>query len=55
MNISSKDQLNFIVDVIEDISKKDTNGYFWVDKYGGNYVNLGMAHGLPSIVCVIFR
>jgi srtC, putative len=50
MNISSKDQLNFIVDVIEDISKKDTNGYFWVDKYGGNYVNLGMAHGLPSIV-----
>lgn len=46
----SNDQLNFFVDILEEISQTDENGTFWLDKYDGTTINLGLAHGIPSII-----
>lgn len=41
--------LNTIVDSLEYFSIEDKDGIFWLNKFDNN-INLGMAHGLPSII-----
>ncbi|PQA95704.1 hypothetical protein B0A69_04845 [Chryseobacterium shigense] len=46
----NNDHLILFVDSLEETAQKDENGVFWVDKYDSTTINLGLAHGIPSII-----